>query len=65
LRGRREGKKTDVYGEQKKIEDCEHQMLKSDFAFLRNFWAPLEVDTQSSALLLLLQKTLDCSSRTA
>jgi len=31
-------------------------MLKSGFAFLRNFVAPLEVDTQSSVLLLLLQK---------
>jgi len=47
-----------VYGEpkKKKEEDCEHKMLKSGFAFLRNFLAPLEVDTQSSVLLLLLQK---------
>jgi hypothetical protein len=51
--------------ENQKKEDCEHKMLKSDFAFLRNFLAPLEVDTQSSVLLLLLQKTLDCNSRTA
>jgi hypothetical protein len=50
---------------QKEKEDCEHKMLKSDFGFLRIFLAPLEVDTQSSVLLLLLQKTLDCNSRTA
>jgi hypothetical protein len=42
----------------KKKEDCEHKMLKSGFAFLRNFLAPLEVDTQSSVLLLLLQKNV-------
>jgi hypothetical protein len=40
-----------VYGEQKKEKDCEHKMLKSDFATLRNFLAPLQVDTQSSVLL--------------
>jgi hypothetical protein len=54
-----------AYGEPKKEEDCERKMLKSDFAFLTHFLAPLEVDTPSSVLLLLLQKTLDYNSRTA
>jgi hypothetical protein len=65
---RKKGRKKNRYvwmENQKKEEDCEHKLLKSDFAFLRNFLAPLEVDTQSSVLLLLLQKTLDCNSRTA
>jgi hypothetical protein len=65
---RKKGRKKNRYlcmENQKKEEDCEHKMLKSDFAFLRNFLAPPEVDTQSSVLLLLLQKTLDCNSRTA
>jgi hypothetical protein len=61
----RKKKQICVYGEPKKEEDCERKMLKSDFAFLRHFLAPLEVDTPSSVLLLLLQKTLDCNSRTA
>ncbi len=61
----KEGKQICVYGEPEKEEDYEHKMLKSDFAFLRNYLAPLEVDTQSSVLLFLLQKTLDCNSRTA
>jgi hypothetical protein len=38
----REKKQIYVYGEPKKEEDCEHKMLKSDFAFFRNFLAPLE-----------------------
>ncbi len=65
---RKKGRKKNRYvcmENQKEEGDCEHKMLKSDFAFLRNFLAPLEVDAQSSVLLLLLQKTLDCSSRTA
>jgi hypothetical protein len=52
-------------GNQKKKEDCEHKMLKSGFAFWRNYLAPLEVDNPSSVLLFLLHKTLDCNSRTA
>jgi hypothetical protein len=63
---RKKGRKKNrcVCEEPKKEEDCERKMLKSDFA-LRHFLTPLEVDTQSSVLLLLLQKTLDCNIRTA
>jgi hypothetical protein len=45
-----------VYEEPKKKEVCEHKMLKSGFAFLRKFLAPLGVDTQSSVSMLLKKR---------